>query len=89
MSLKSSRHTRCRKCGTTEHLTSHHIFPRRNYGEGIRCVLCRQCHNKLEMIIGLAEKSITGNSKRKCRQFYMDILLLFLTEEDDSWFGSL
>jgi 5-methylcytosine-specific restriction endonuclease McrA len=43
----------CPKCGETKRLTRHHIFPKRHFGAGHKFLflLCRECHNELELDI--------------------------------------
>ena len=43
----------CRWCGTSEHLTLHHIIPPRRGGKDVAenlHVFCRLCHNELELL---------------------------------------
>lgn len=69
----------CPKCLKKEQNSSHHIYPKRHFGNGginkdtIR--LCRDCHNDLEILIPSEEQS---------REVYTDILGLFL-QNDVRW----
>ena len=69
MTLEIPRHIRlyvlrrdghqCRWCGTSEHLTLHHIVPRRCGGTDRPCNLhtfCRGCHTELERLELLWER---------------------------------
>ena len=64
----------CPKCLKRGQNSSHHIYPKRHFGNGsvnrdiIR--LCRDCHNDLELIIPF---------EKQPKEVYIDILGLFLT----------
>jgi len=72
--MKSQLHY-CAKCGCHKQLQQHHVFPRRNYGEGVRITLCQDHHRELEAIIFQFE-----GKDRKCLspQVYSDITIAFL-----------
>lgn len=51
---------RCSNCGTKRKLTRHHIFPKRFYhGDGPVMILCRYCHDELELKVPFEKQSIS------------------------------
>lgn len=66
------RRKTCPKCGKVKFMTSHHVFPKRFFGENKkdRVELCRDCHDKLEKYIPVKEK--------QDKQFYVLIVSFFL-----------
>lgn len=66
---------RCPKCGRQRKLTSHHIYPKRWFGNNRRqrterFLLCRDCHDDLERLIPFQRMPIP---------FYTQIIATFLT----------
>ena len=60
----------CPKCHLFKKLTSHHIWPRRIYGENRHIIkLCRQCHDQIERLIPY---------RRMSKPFYKRVLKEFL-----------
>jgi len=54
---------KCSKCTTIERLTEHHQYPVCHFGhrrDGLKIVLCRECHRRIEERI-LAVESFIGN----------------------------
>jgi len=48
---------KCAKCGCNNDLTIHHIFPRCWFkGYGLKIVLCRSCHDRIEALIPKFQK---------------------------------
>ena len=72
----------CAKCGIRKRLTNHHIMPKCHFGDGVKVRLCVHCHRKLEAFILVNEGEVNGRRKRRPYQFYLDMLIIFLTNED-------
>ena len=70
----------CPKCRRWfENLTRHHVLPVRHFGRSGNSLifkLCRECHNKLEVIIKKAEEK----RGRLAKMRYVKILLIFVME---------
>lgn len=70
----------CPKCQTREADSRHHIYPKRHYGCGKRnnCIIfiCRICHTELEQLIPM---------RKMPKNFYLDIIELFLMKGDVKW----
>ena len=72
---------KCAKCGTKgakgNHLTRHHILPRRWFESELTVVLCRKCHDKLELLIPFPKQDTA---------FYHEVLSHFLGggQDEDS-----
>ena len=68
----------CPKCGLVKRLTKHHIYPQRFFGkEGPTKLLCRDCHDELELII----PDLIKLSKRRYWEIYYDFLMGVYDEE--------
>jgi hypothetical protein len=80
MSVQRKKARSCGKCGNKKNLTLHHVLPRRWFRDcQIHVTLCRECHNKVEIIIHRLEKK---REKRLslCEYFYLLINFLLLEE---------
>ncbi len=55
----------CPKCKQVKKMTIHHLLPKTHYkGAGDTVYVCRECHNKLEMIILQEEGRIKGKRRK-------------------------
>ena len=64
----------CAKCNAQKNLTRHHILPKRHFVQAkkerpLRIILCRRCHDKLELLIPW---------EKMPERFYSDIVMDFL-----------
>ena len=79
---KRNSNRKCAKCGTTRHVESHHVFAKCHYGQGMRVNLCTAHHRLLEyQYIQPMEGQLNGRRVKKMRQFYIDALVNFLTDD--------
>ena len=62
----------CKKCGKFKHLTRHHLLPQRWWqGRGRIKRLCRDCHNKIELLIPFQKMPV---------RFYFQVFRYFIRE---------
>ena len=53
---------KCRRCGSTKDSTTHHLLPRRIFGENPKtATLCRKCHDAIEIEIRALEATVLRN----------------------------
>lgn len=62
----------CPGCGVVKKMTKHHILPKRHFrvGGGQILLICRECHNELELLI--------PQKRVKDVMFYYHIIVKFL-----------
>lgn len=73
----SKKNQTCPKCHLRKRMTSHHVFPRRHFGNNrtqrrLRLRICRSCHDDLERLIPFERMPAT---------FYVQVVVDFLGEE--------
>lgn len=73
-------HGRCPACRKIVPLSRHHVMPIRHYGKGKHnehiVLLCRPCHNELEILIPLKERLPTWK--------YFAIVAKFIKEKSNA-----
>jgi hypothetical protein len=80
IALRRKKARLCGKCDGRSNLTLHHVLPKRYFQNClIKATLCRECHDKLELIIGQAEEN-SGGSLSVCEYFHLLINFVLLEE---------
>ena len=73
----------CPKCGDVKSLTKHHCLPRRWFKCKHICLICRSCHNDLEVVI-LKEETLDSKQPIQLKKYrYYKILNDFLKQDPD------
>ncbi len=66
----------CPKCLEIKELSKHHVFPRRWFKRKEIILLCRECHNNIELIISQRERG-----KVLKEYIYLEIIKSFLNKK--------
>lgn len=85
---------KCSKCGSTDRLTDHHIYPVCHFGgkhTGIKVKLCVDCHRKIEDNILAVEAHLGnrwfGNRYKLSKSDYERILHNFIRDRTIIYVG--
>lgn len=70
----------CPKCFKVRVLTKHHVLPQRFYGRNSNTIyLCRNCHDKIEIILSRLECDNGGRLKHR---HYLQVIKDFIRGGD-------
>lgn len=67
----------CPNCFEIKQLSRHHIYPKRYFKRPFIVLLCRKCHNDIELIISNRERG-----KKLREDIYYNIVVSFLKTEE-------